>query len=304
MRKLITTLLVLSSYISFSQVPMAFNYQAVLRDVSGEIITNTEVSIEVSIIQGAPTGESVFSEAHTAETNDFGLVNLQIGSINTIDFSSIDWAAGPYFLQINLNGMNMGTSQLLSVPFALHAKTAEGIIGADTKHYIGELYGGGIVFWVTPDGQHGLIVSLDDLDEGNGIAWSNMTDVEIGPSAQSMTDGASNTAAIIAQEGHTSGAAKLCADYSGGGFTDWYLPSNRELYLLASQDILIDNLLDNDGDSNTNGFSQEWILPIYGSYWSSTESYDKGAYGYYFNFGNSGSSSKDNTFKVRAIRAF
>lgn len=176
--------------------------------------------------------------------------------------------------------------------------------GGGSTHYVGKLYGGGIVFYVDQTGGHGLIASLDDLDGGSGAAWSNIINIEIGASAQSMTDGASNTTAITGQAGHTSSAAKLCEDYAGGSFTDWYLPSNRELYLLASQDILIDQILDNDGDPSTNGFSQEYISPTYGRYWSSTEHHSLSAWSYYFYNGYSSNYYKNYAYRVRAVRAF
>ncbi len=169
-------------------------------------------------------------------------------------------------------------------------------------HYVGELYGGGIVFYVDQTGEHGLIASLDDLDGGSGAEWGLYgTDV---PDCESMTDGAANTAAIITAGGGATEAAGLCNAYTGGSFTDWYLPSNRELYLLASQDILIDQILDNDGDPSTNGFSQEYISPTYGRYWSSTEYSSSYARQYVFSTGYLYYENKYNTYRVRAVRAF
>ncbi len=118
-----------------------------------------------------------------------------------------------------------------------------------------------------------------------------------------MTDGESNTAAIIAQDNTPGYAATLCDTYAGGGFNDWYLPANRELYLLAEQDILIDQILDNDGDITTHGFSQEYDL-LHGRYWSSTEYTENQAWRYHFGYGSSEFNNKNYTSRVRAIRAF
>lgn len=170
-------------------------------------------------------------------------------------------------------------------------------------HYLGELYGGGIIFWLSPDKQHGLISSVADLDNGSGIVWSNII-TEIGTSSQSMTNGASNTSAIVTQSGHLSSAAKLCDDYVMDGFSDWYLPSQRELCLLVSQDFLIDYVLDNDGDGNTSGFTQENKTPTIGCYWSSTEAHDNIAFYYTFLGDRMQATEKSYTFMVRAIRAF
>jgi hypothetical protein len=169
-------------------------------------------------------------------------------------------------------------------------------------HYVGELWGGGIVFYVYNDGQHGLIASLDDLDGGSGAPWGLFgTNV---PNCQSLTDGVTNTASIIAAGGLSGDAAGLCNEYTGGGFTDWYLPSNRELYLLASQDILLDQILDNDGDPNTNGFTQETVAPTFGRYWSSSQDDSNDAWYYYFRPGYSLNTLKGSTYRVRAVRSF
>ena len=98
-----------------------------LRDASGQVQGNQKVEIGIALLQGIASGNEVFSETHSVSTNEFGLVNLQIGSVNTVDMETIDWSAGPYFIQISVDGTVMGTSQLLSVPYALHAKTAETI---------------------------------------------------------------------------------------------------------------------------------------------------------------------------------
>jgi uncharacterized protein (TIGR02145 family) len=114
-----------------AQAPESFNYQAVVRDASGNIIANTQVGMRISIIQGSILDTAVCKEEFTPTTNDFGLVTLAIGSINITDFAAIDWSAGPYFVKVELDPeggtsyIEMGTSQLLSVPYALHARTVE-----------------------------------------------------------------------------------------------------------------------------------------------------------------------------------
>jgi len=109
----------------FNQVPDKFNYQAVLRDAQGVARTNYAANVQVSIVQGSASGSVVYSETHSATSNALGLINLEIGSVNPANFANIDWSNGPYFIKINVNGTEMGTTQLLSVPYALYAKTAE-----------------------------------------------------------------------------------------------------------------------------------------------------------------------------------
>jgi len=104
------------------QVPQAFNYQAILRNSDGTIKVNEIVVLQISIIHSLTDGPPVYTEAHNTITSELGLVNLVIGEGETSDeLSLIDWANGPYYLEISVNDINMGTSPLLSVPYALYA---------------------------------------------------------------------------------------------------------------------------------------------------------------------------------------
>lgn len=119
----------------FAQAPQAFKYQAVARDNSGNLIANQSVGFRISILQNSPTGSPVYSETHTVASNNLGLVNLDLGAGNPVSgtFSNINWGSGNYFVKVELdvsggsNYLLMGTSQLLSVPYALHAQTATSI---------------------------------------------------------------------------------------------------------------------------------------------------------------------------------
>ncbi len=110
----------------------AFNYQAVVRDASGQIMANKAVNFRISLLENGPDGKVVYSETHLAMTNSFGLVNLQVGNgLTSIgDFSRIDWSTNNYYLEVaaDMEGGTafnvLGTSKLLSVPFALYAKNA------------------------------------------------------------------------------------------------------------------------------------------------------------------------------------
>jgi len=106
----------------FAQAPLRFNYQAVLRDDAGQVMASEEVDVEISIIQADAEGSAVFSEVHQTHTNEFGLVQLQIGSVNSLE--NIDWGDDNYFIEVSVNGEPMGVSQLLSVPYALHSRTS------------------------------------------------------------------------------------------------------------------------------------------------------------------------------------
>ncbi len=114
-------LFLVSALTVLGQTPTTFNYQAVLRDATGHIHVSTNVSIQLVIHQGTSTGTTVYSEIHNATTTEFGLVNLEIGSVTPASFATINWAAGPYFVEVIVNGTTMGVSELLTVPYALYA---------------------------------------------------------------------------------------------------------------------------------------------------------------------------------------
>jgi hypothetical protein len=107
----------------FSQAPNTLKYQAILRDASGNLISSQSKTVIIAILQGSSTGTVAFSETHSTSTSAQGLITLDIGSINTTGFNTIDWAKGPYFLRITVDGTELGTSQLLSVPYSLFAGT-------------------------------------------------------------------------------------------------------------------------------------------------------------------------------------
>jgi uncharacterized protein (TIGR02145 family) len=113
----------------FSQSPQKLSYQAVIRDAGNALVINQVVRMRISILQSSVSGTVVYTETQTPTTNANGLVSIEIGS--GAGFDAINWSAGPYFLKTETDpagGTNYtisGTSQLLSVPYALHAKTSE-----------------------------------------------------------------------------------------------------------------------------------------------------------------------------------
>jgi len=130
MKKIIFTFLVILLAISmFAQTPQAFNYQAVARDLSGTPIPNQNIGLQIAILQGSINGTEVYKETHTETTSNLGLFNLQIGTGMVVNgvFVDIDWGSDSYFLQIEMDengGSNyqlIGSSELLSVPYALHS---------------------------------------------------------------------------------------------------------------------------------------------------------------------------------------
>ena len=302
MKKLFTILLaVFLTATVWAQSPNKMSYQAVIRNSSDALVTNTQIGLEVNIRQGTTSGTVVYTETQTPTTNANGLVSIEIGGGS--GFNTIDWANGPYFIETKTDpagGTNYtitGTSQLLSVPYALYAAnagTATG--GGNFTHYIGEEYGGGVIFHLWKDNagvEHGLIVAL--TDQSISQAWSNVTSAAIGTSAQSSWDGLSNSNSIVGQAGHTSSAAKLCLDLVSGGQSDWYLPSIQELNMLWNNYYTVTRAL-----SQISGATQ-----LSNSvYWSSSEGSSNYAWHVAFNGGSTNGNVKSSTNYVRAVRAF
>lgn len=123
---LLSFLLLFTLLSSKAQSPQQMNYQAVVRNSSGTIVANnTPVKLRFSIHDGSATGTVVFTETQSTTANQFGLVNVQIGQLGNL--AIVNWGFGAKFLQVETEINNagtftdMGTSQLLSVPYALYA---------------------------------------------------------------------------------------------------------------------------------------------------------------------------------------
>lgn len=308
MKKFFTLLALAITLIASAQAPQGFNYQATVRNSSGALLLNQIVLVKFNILQNSATGTIVYSENQTANTDDLGHINLVVGqgTVTTGTFSNINWANGTYYLAIELNTgtgyVAMGTTQLLSVPYALHANTATSTTGNSVgfTHYIGELFGGGIVVsvWKTAGVEHGLIASLTNLS--TAIPWTipAFQNTLIGPTAQSPTNGLSNTNAIVAQAGAgITYAAGLCKAYNAGGFNDWYLPAAWELTQCYNAAMIVNEVL-----GNTNGFI--FLVSNNGYYFSSTENFSNSPWSQPFNFGVADNNLKANNSAVRAVRRF
>ena len=306
--KIIITLCaaILLSASVFAQSPNKMSYQAVIRNSSNVLVTSSAVGMRISILQTSPSGTAIYVETQTPSTNANGLATIEIGGGTVVsgNFSTINWANGPYFIKTETDpagGANYsiaGTSQLLSVPYALYAANAGNATGGGNfTHYIGEAFGGGVIFHLWKDAQgveHGLIVDKTDLSTSQ--FWSNVTTTLIGFTAQSSLFGLSNSSAIVGQAGHTSSAAALCLNSTNGGQSDWYLPSIDELSLLWHSRFNVNKSFLTIGGAT--------FLPISAGYWSSTENSTNNAWFFYGYNGDASISFKSNPNYVRAVRAF
>ena len=115
-----------------TQVPEKMSYQAVVRNTTNNLVTNQPVGMQISILQGSATGTAVYVETQTPTSNANGLVSLEIGGGTVVsgNMATINWANGPYFIKTETDPTGgssytiTGTSQLLSAPYALYAKTS------------------------------------------------------------------------------------------------------------------------------------------------------------------------------------
>ncbi|MBN2764269.1 MAG: hypothetical protein JXR41_14340, partial [Bacteroidales bacterium] len=142
MKKLFTHLAFMFLVINlFAQAPEIIGYQAVIRDSANALIVDTKINMRIQIIQGSESGTVVFEEGQKVKTNANGLISINIGTGTVVSgtIGSIDWSDGPYFICTeiyptdDITNVITHTSQIVSVPYALHAAYAENLTGGYTE---------------------------------------------------------------------------------------------------------------------------------------------------------------------------
>ena len=194
----------------FAQAPQGIPYQSAMRNSSGGILANQSVSIRFSIHDSAITGAIVYQETHASTTSSQGIVSLTIGQGTAVTgtFTGINWGHNSKFLQVEMNVtggssyVDLGTQQMMSVPYALFAETVRNI--PVTKYSIGlhpDL--GGYVFALSADSTHGLVCEIQD--QGINVSLYESHDIISNPANHSPY---------------------------GAAFHDWRIPSKYELSIL------------------------------------------------------------------------
>jgi hypothetical protein len=166
---------------TIAQAPEKISYQAVIRNGSNILVSSTTVGMQVSILQGSISGPAVYVETQMPISNANGLVSIEIGNGTIVsgDFTTLDWSNGPYFIKTETDpsgGTNytiVGTSQLLSVPYALHAKSAESITGTITES--DPIFGASVASGITGADTAFWNNKQDQLIAGNNISITGNT---------------------------------------------------------------------------------------------------------------------------------
>lgn len=328
--------------------PKAFSYSAVARDASGQAIASSTIGIQITIRKSSISGTSLYVENHFVNTDQFGLFNIAIGtgSIQSGSMSSIDWSDDLYFLELGMdvngatNFLSMGATQLISVPYALHAATADSVVGAapgfsgdyndlsnqpvtvDSISFNSDtLYLSNGQNFVTNNNVAGTFTHYIGEEFEGGVIfhlWKDIQGVEHGLIVDKTDLSSSQVWSNVDNV-----AVGPAAQSSWDGLNNSSAIVNQINHTASAASLCL---------NSTNGGQNDWYLPstlelkmlwdnyytvsrsltqipgatllepIY--YWTSTESNSNFAWYFYFYSGTAGNFSKLNPYYVRAIRAF
>ncbi len=220
-----------------AQAPSKFNYQGVARDASGNGLTDQNIQIRISILDGSVSGTLLFEEIHAATTNAFGLFTLAIGTgtAGTIhpDLASLNWGNQDKFIQVEFdptatgNYILSGTSQLMSVPYALHSAHAD---SAANVYKPGE----------------GLIVSNDSIhsnwsNQGNNIENNNIGNVGIGITPNNQKLEVNGAITIGNTSNNSAGSIRYTGtDFEGSNGSQWNSLTQSSI---SYQHLVISNIV-------------------------------------------------------------
>src|SRR5690554_566777 len=301
--------------------------------------------MQISILQGSASGTAVYVETQTPTSNANGLVSLEIGAGTVVsgDFTTIDWANGPYFIKTETDPTGgtsytiTGTSQLLSVPYALHAKTAETVTGTITE--TDPIFGASVASGITGTDTTNWNNKQDQLVAGTNITIvGNTISATGGGSTNNFYLGQDTLGGIvfyiyIGSDGNQHGLIvnknESTAQWQSSGTTTNATRSWDGVY---NTGLMTSSPAANYVNGLTDGGFTDWYLPSIDElsilwhnrfhannalnaggftllsntvlYWSSTEDSATDALCFLFNRGYSSSYGKSYTYSVRAVRAF
>ena len=201
MNKLYTLLAaVILTSSAFAQSPEKMSYQAVVRDAADALVISQAVGMQLSIVQGSVSGTVVYVETQTPTSNLNGLVSVEIGNGTVVSgtFNSIDWSSGPYFIKTETDPTGgttytiTGTSELMSVPYALHANTADSVTGTviETDPIFGASLASGITgadttYWNTDNDATNELQNININNDS--LSLSNANTVSLKPYKQELS---------------------------------------------------------------------------------------------------------------------
>ena len=183
----LTAVLLLLCTVVFAQAPQLLNYQAVVRNASGQPVTSGNVKLRFTIHDGTSTGPTVFAEVQTVVPNQFGLVTASVGAVNN-NLATVNWGGGAKHLQVEVditggnNFTDMGTTQLLSVPYALYAEkagTADNVDDADANVRASDLTDVEDTGIMTEGEDVGIMAEEDDAGRSASEATQDKTMVNL-----------------------------------------------------------------------------------------------------------------------------
>ena len=266
----------------FGQASMTMTYQAEIRDGQDQALSSTHVGMRVSVLKGSKKGTPVYVETHAYETDAYGLVTFDLGSGDPLSgrISDLDWSTGPYFLKTEIDPRG-GDNYTAIVGMRRIESEAP---ASATRRYVGERYGGGIVFHVTDEGRHGLIhavvedakrkqrqprIHADTIDFRGGVGAGRI-----------MTE------PMIRDKKGRGGEVRVYALNQEDHLSDWYLPTRYDLNLLYLNRAVIGGYSD---------FARGWKKP---------EVSIVNTWFYSFTTGARFTNGKDDAIYVRVLRKF